>query len=356
MVFAHHTALHPHLIAAAVQPGIAAIGHPVADRYVRSMRSMQPLPESGVEALNGASSESVCEQLRALSARELPLALLREATAPIPALPAAAFLPFAAAGGALGRWARFIAAARQGALRETWTDLEATADEAMRRAASQLLALYGGTVVADSGPTGRATHQPIAVPAPETAPAAPAPTAVVCEPTPRPSEPTADALPEQVASLELTARKTGDPIARAALYHRIGCLHDNLGAPRSALESYLLAFMLDARPYAHFAAVERACREAERFKDLVHVYQTGVEVLDEGAAYPESAAALLWRCLQVQQSALLREADAENTAARLALEPSADEPLLAQLLGWLESRNPVNESLAARVRTRLQRP
>ena len=164
-------------------------------------------------------------------------------------------------------------------------------------------------------------------------------------------------LAAQVASLEATARKTGDPTARAALYYRVGRIHeDELGAPRSALESYLLAFMLDPRSYAHFVSVERACLAADRYKDLVHIYQSGLEAIDEGADYEVPAAALLWRCLQTQDSRLLRPTDADNSAARLALEPTADAPLLLELRTWLQGRDPRNEALIALVSSRLPAP
>jgi hypothetical protein len=114
--------------------------------------------------------------------------------------------------------------------------------------------------------------------------------------------------------------------------------------------------MLDARPYDHFVAVEQACREMDRHKDLVHIYQTAIDAMQDGAVYPVTAAELLWRCLQTQQVHLLRDADAESTAAQLAIEPSADEATLRRLMAWLTDRRPANDALIALVSSRLPAP
>jgi hypothetical protein len=114
--------------------------------------------------------------------------------------------------------------------------------------------------------------------------------------------------------------------------------------------------MLDARPYDHFVAVEQACQEMDRHKDLVHIYQTAIDAMQDGAVYPVTAAELLWRCLQTQQVSLLRDADAEGTAAELAIEPSADEATLRRLMAWLTDRRPANDALIALVSSRLPAP
>jgi len=100
-------------------------------------------------------------------------------------------------------------------------------------------------------------------------------------------------------------------------------------------------------------AVEQACREMDRHKDLVHIYHSAVEAIQDGAAYPVAAAELLWRCLQTQQVNLLRDADADGTAAQLAVEPSADEAMLRRLIAWLTDRRPANDALIALVSSRL---
>jgi hypothetical protein len=329
-----------------------------------------------------------------MSPRERDLACLRDATAAKPRLTLARLCEALDASGPLRGWAALIAAARQQQLETFAATLEPhrgtdaalapllpVAEQLMRIAAearAQLETSRPAMAASASLPRVEPARAPAPVLAPPTAPApvalqpapptAPAPAApqpapfhtgvaAAAEPTPRiaasGAAPT-QSVAETVAGLEATARKTTDREARAALYHRIGLLHaEQLGAPRSALESHLLAFMLDARPYDHFVAVEQACREMDRHKDLVHIYHSAVEAIQDGAAYPVAAAELLWRCLQTQQVNLLRDADAEGTAAQLAVEPSADEAMLRRLMAWLTDRRPANDALIALVSSRL---
>lgn len=368
-------------IAVAVLSAIAPLGHPVAERYVRSMRAIavtQAGPEESFD--NGKQADWVYLGLAAMSPRERDLACLRDATAATPRLTLARLSEELATSGPLRGWAALIAAARQQQLAAF-----AAALEPFRGSGSPLEALFpvveafmnsvaaAQSQVEPSSPLMAVSAiapriQPASAPPPAPSPVATKPEPVAAKPEPEPvSEPTprsaetrpapARSLAETVADLEATARKTTDRQARAALYHRIGLLHaEQLGAPRSALESHLLAFMLDARPYDHFVAVEQACRAMDRHKDLVHIYQSAIEALQDGAAYPVSAAELLWRCLQTQQHNLLREADAADTAARLATEPSSDEAVLRRLLVWTQEQRPTDDALMALVSSRLPSP
>ena len=363
-------------IASAVLDAMAPLGHPVAERYVRSMRSM-----AGTQARvtdtggNGAEADSVYVALAALTPRERDLACLRDATAAQPRLTLARLSEGLETCSAIRGWAALIAAARQQQLGTFSSDfahrcgpgspLEALLPVAahLARIEAQERRQSNPTILAQPA-AGASLVKPAATPAvaaPVTAPIAATTSrlAPTPEPTPRLTERAAPAgsLAETVSALEATARKTADRAARAALYHRIGLFHsEQLGAPRSALESHLLAFMLDPIPFDHFVAVERACREMDRHKDLVHIYLSAVDAMQDGAAYPLSVAELLWRCLQTQQVSLLRDADAENTAARLALEPSADEAMLRRLQAWLTDRSPANDALIALVSSRLPSP
>lgn len=364
-------------IAAAVLSEITPLGHPVAERYVRSMRSIT-VTQAGAEASgdNGKQADWVYFGLAAMSPRERDLACLRDATSAKPRLTLARLSEGLETCSAIRGWAALIAAARQQQLGTFSSDfahrcgpgspLEALlpvaahlarieAQERRQSNPSILAQPAAGASLVEPATTPAVAALVTATIAATTSRLAPTP-----EPTPRLSETRpapARSLAETVADLEATARKTTDREARAALYHRIGLLHaEQLGAPRSALESHLLAFMLDPLPYDHFVAVEQACRAMDRHKDLVHIYQSAVEAIQDGAAYPLSAAELLWRCLQTQQVNLLRDADAENTAARLALQPSADEATLRRLLVWLTDRRPANDALIALVSSRLPSP
>lgn len=369
-------------IAAAVLSAIAPLGHPVAERYVRSMRSIA-VTQAGAEESsdNGKQADWVYLGLAAMSPRERDLACLRDATAAKPRLTLARLSEELATSGPLRGWAALIAAARQQQLAAF-----AAALEPLRGSGSPLEALFpvveafmnsvaaAQSQVEPSSPMLAASAiapriEPATAPVaakPEPVAAKPEPVAAKPEPepvsetTPRLSETRpapARSLAETVADLEATARKTTDRQARAALYQRIGLLHaEQLSAPRSALESHLIAFMLDPLPYEHFVAVEQACRAMDRHKDLVHIYQSAVEALLDGAAYPVSAAELLWRCLQTQQHSLLREADAADTAARIALEPSADAAVLRRLLNWTQEWRPTDDALMALVSSRLPSP
>lgn len=366
-------------IAAAVLAAMAPLGHPVAERYVRSMRSIA-VTQAGAEESgeNGKQADWVYLGLAAMSPRERELACLRDATAATPRLTLDRICEALDASGPIRGWAALIAAARQRQLGSFAATLEphrgtdaplapllAVAEQLMRLAAEAQSQLEPSTQMgATSASTPRI--EPASAPPPVQAKAAPQPALpreraeAAPEPTPRIAEssPTpARSVAETVAALEATARKTTDREARASLYHRIGLLHaEQLGAPRSALESHLLAFMLDPLPYDHFVAVEQACLEMDRHKDLVHIYHSAVDAIQDGAAYTVSSAELLWRCLQTQQVNLLREADAESTAARLALEPSADEAMLRRLKAWLTDRSPANDALIALVSSRLPSP
>jgi hypothetical protein len=368
-------------IAVAVLSAIAPLGHPVAERYVRSMRAIavtQAGPEESFD--NGKQADWVYFGLAAMSPRERDLACLRDATAATPRLTLARLSEELATSGPLRGWAALIAAARQQQLAAF-----AAALEPYRGSGSPLEALFpvveafmnsvaaAQSQVEPSSPLMAVSAiapriQPASAPPPAPSPVAAKPEPVAAKPEPEPvSEPTprsaetrpapARSLAETVTELEATARKTTDRQARAALYHRIGLLHaEQLGAPRSALESHLLAFMLDARPNDHFEAVEQASRAMDRHKDLDHINQTAIEALQDGAAYPVSAAELLWRCLQTQQHNLLREADAADTAARLATEPSSDEAVLRRLLVWTQEQRPTDDALMALVSSRLPSP
>ena len=366
-------------IAVAVLSAIAPLGHPVAERYVRSMRAIavtQAGPEESFD--NGKQADWVYFGLAAMSPRERDLACLRDATAATPRLTLARLSEELATSGPLRGWAALIAAARQQQLAAF-----AAALEPYRGSGSPLEALFpvveafmnsvaaAQSQVEPSSPLMAVSAiapriEPATAPTPAPAPVAakPVPVAAHAEPLPEPTTRLAESRPaperslaERVADLEATARKTTDRQARAALYHRIGLLHaEQLGAPRSALESHLLAFMLDPLPYEHFVAVEQACRAMDRHKDLVHIYQSAIEALQDGAAYPVSAAELLWRCLQTQQHNLVREAEAADTAARLAMEPSADEAVLRRLLVWTQEQRPTDDALMALVSSRLPSP
>jgi hypothetical protein len=366
-------------IAVAVLSAIAPLGHPVAERYVRSMRAIavtQAGPEESFD--NGKQADWVYLGLAAMSPRERDLACLRDATAATPRLTLARLSEELATSGPLRGWAALIAAARQQQLAAF-----AAALEPYRGSGSPLEALFpvveafmnsvaaAQSQVEPSSPLMAVSAiapriEPATAPTPAPAPVAakPVPVAAHAEPLPEPTTRLAESRPaperslaETVSDLEATARKTTDRQARAALYHRIGLLHaEQLGAPRSALESHLLAFMLDPLPYEHFVAVEQACRAMDRHKDLVHIYQSAIEALQDGAAYPVSAAELLWRCLQTQQHNLVREAEAADTAARLAMEPSADEAVLRRLLVWTQEQRPTDDALMALVSSRLPSP
>ena len=394
-------------IAVAVLSAIAPLGHPVAERYVRSMRAIAVTQAGAEESFdNGKQADWVYFGLAAMSPRERDLACLRDATAATPRLTLARLSEELATSGPLRGWAALIAAARQQQLAAFAAELEP-----FRGSGSPLEALFpvveafmnsvaaAQSQVEPSSPLMAVSAiapriQPAWAPAPDPSPvaakpepvatkpepvatkpepvaakpepvAAPnAPIAAHAEPLPEPTPRLAETRPaparslaETVADLEATARKTTDRQARAALYHRIGLLHaEQLGAPRSALESHLLAFMLDPLPYDHFVAVEQACRAMDRHKDLVHIYQSAIEALQDGAAYPVSAAELLWRCLQTQQHNLLREADAADTAGRLVLEPSADAAVLRRLLVWIQEQRPTDDALMALVSSRLPSP
>ncbi len=373
-------------IAVAVLSAIAPLGHPVAERYVRSMRAIA-VTQAGPEASfdNDKQADWVYFGLAAMSPRERDLACLRDATAATPRLTLARLSEELATSGPLRGWAALIAAARQQQLaafaaalepfRGSGSPLEALFPvvEAFMRsvAAAQSQVEPSSPLMAVSAiapriePAWAPTPDPSPVAAkPEPVAAPNAPIAAHAEPLPEPTPRLAETRPaparslaETVADLEATARKTTDRQARAALYHRIGLLHaEQLGAPRSALESHLLAFMLDPLPYDHFVAVEQACRAMDRHKDLVHIYQSAIEALQDGAAYPVSAAELLWRCLQTQQHNLLREADAADTAGRLVLEPSADAAVLRRLLVWIQEQRPTDDALMALVSSRLPSP
>ena len=373
-------------IAVAVLSAIAPLGHPVAERYVRSMRAIA-VTQAGPEASfdNDKQADWVYFGLAAMSPRERDLACLRDATAAKPRLTLARLSEELATSGPLRGWAALIAAARQQQLaafaaalepfRGSGSPLEALFPvvEAFMRsvAAAQSQVEPSSPLMAVSAiapriePAWAPTPDPSPVAAkPEPVAAPNAPIAAHAEPLPEPTPRLAETRPaparslaETVADLEATARKTTDRQARAALYHRIGLLHaEQLGAPRSALESHLLAFMLDPLPYDHFVAVEQACRAMDRHKDLVHIYQSAIEALQDGAAYPVSAAELLWRCLQTQQHNLLREADAADTAGRLVLEPSADAAVLRRLLVWIQEQRPTDDALMALVSSRLPSP
>ena len=367
-------------LASAVLAAIAPLGHPVAERYVRSLRFIgTPGLRAEDKRGNEAEVDSVYAQLQSMSPRERDLACLRDATSVTPQLPLAWLTSDLETAGPLRGWAALISAARGGRLESFLNQLEP------HRGSSSPLASLVPVAARLARSADRSGADSVPLPAPESGAGAPATATVTAAlpPTPRstetaPSAPSAPVAPiaadptpvsaaaqtdvalplaAQVASLEATARKTGDPTARAALYYRVGRIHeDELGAPRSALESYLLAFMLDPRPYAHFVSVERACLAADRHKDLVHIYQSGLEAIDEGADYEVPAAALLWRCLQTQDSRLLRPTDADNSAARLALEPTANASLLQELQTWLQGRDPRNEALIALVSSRLPAP
>jgi hypothetical protein len=391
-------------IAAPVLAAMAPLGHPVAERYVRSMRAITVTQAGAEESVdNGKQTDWVYFGLAAMSPRERDLACLRDATAATPRLTLARLSEGLATSGPLRGWAALIAAARQQQLaafavalepfRGSGSPLEAlfpVLEELMRSvAAAQSQVEQSSPRMAVSAIAPRT--EPATAPTPDPAPvaakpepeaakpepvatplaahaepvAAPnAPIAAHAEPLPEPTPRLAESRPAQarslaetVAELEATARKTTDRQARAALYHRIGLLHaEQLGAPRSALESHLLAFMLDPLPYDHFVAVEQACRAMDRQKDLVHIYQSAIEALQDGAAYPVSTAELLWRCLQTQQHNLLREADAADTAARLAMEPSSDEAVLRRLLVWTQEQRPTDDALMALVSSRLPSP
>ena len=364
-------------IASAVLAAMAPLGHPVAERYVRSMRSMtvtQALEED--IPYNEAEADSVYFALAALTTRERDLGFLRDATAAQPRLTLARLSEDLDGCSPIRGWAALIAAARQQQLGTFSSDFAHRCGpgsplEALLPVAAQL-ARIEAPVRRQSNPSILAQSSGsafIVTPAPSaprevqvTEPPAMANTRI--EPTPEPTPRIAASSPaptqsvaETVAALEATARKTTDREARAALYHRIGLLHaEQLGAPRSALESHLLAFMLDPLPYEHFVAVEQACREMDRHKDLVHIYQSAVDAIQNGASYTVSSAELLWRCLQTQQFNLLREADADSTAARLALEPSADEAMLRRLKACLTDRSPADDALIALVSSRLPSP
>ena len=364
-------------IASAVLAAMAPLGHPVAERYVRSMRSMtvtQALEED--IPYNEAEADSVYFALAALTTRERDLGFLRDATAAQPRLTLARLSEDLDGCSPIRGWAALIAAARQQQLGTFSSDFAHRCGpgsplEALLPVAAQL-ARIEAPVRRQSNPSILAQSSGsafIVTPAPSaprevqvTEPPAMANTRI--EPTPEPTPRIAASSPaptqsvaETVAALEATARKTTDREARAALYHRIGLLHaEQLGAPRSALESHLLAFMLDPLPYEHFVAVEQACREMDRHKDLVHIYQSAVDAIQNGASYTVSSAELLWRCLQTQQVNLLREADADSTAARLALEPSADEAMLRRLKACLTDRSPADDALIALVSSRLPSP
>jgi hypothetical protein len=381
-------------IAAAVLSAIAPLGHPVAERYVRSMRAIA-VTQAGTEESgdNGKQADWVYLGLAAMSPRERDLACLRDATAAKPRLTLARLSEELATSGPLRGWAALIAAARQQQLaafaaalepfRGSGSPLEAlfpvveafmnsvAAVQSQVEPSSPMLAALAiapriePATAPTPAPVG-AKPKPATAPTPAPAPVAakPVPVAAHAEPLPEPTTRLAESRPaperslaETVSDLEATARKTTDRQARAALYHRIGLLHaEQLGAPRSALESHLLAFMLDPLPYEHFVAVEQACRAMDRYKDLVHIYQSAVEALQDGAAYPVSAAELLWRCLQTQQHNLVREAEAADTAARLAMEPSADEAVLRRLLVWTREQRPTDDALMALVSSRLPSP
>jgi len=348
-------------IAAAVLVAMAPLGHPVAERYVRSMRSMT-VTQAGAEESgdNGKQADWVYFGLAAMSPRERDLACLRDATAAKPRLTLARLCESLDASGPLRGWAALIAAARQQQLETFAATLEPHrgADSALAPllpVAEQLLRI-AAEAQSQREPSFAVVTASASLPRVEPAQpeagveASPEPTPRIAASSPAPTQ----SVAETVAALEATARKTTDREARAALYHRVGLLHsEQLGAPRSALESHLLAFMLDARPYDHFVAVEQACREMDRHKDLVHIYHSAVEAIQDGAAYPVTAAELLWRCLQTQQVDLLRDADAEGTAAQIAVEPSADEAMLRQLMAWLTDRRPANDALIALVSSRL---
>jgi hypothetical protein len=74
-------------IAAAVLVAMAPLGHPVAERYVRSMRSIA-VSQVGAEESgdNGKQADWVYFGLAAMSPRERDLACLRDATAATPRL------------------------------------------------------------------------------------------------------------------------------------------------------------------------------------------------------------------------------------------------------------------------------
>ena len=143
MLSAHLNALTPQAIATVIQPAIGAVGHPVADRYVRTMRAMKSSERPADEASNGARSESVQTDLGALPPRERALALLRDATAPRPTMTARSLQPFAADCGPLARWALLIAAAREGQLAQFRSAFDSPTDGALLAAADRLLALAG---------------------------------------------------------------------------------------------------------------------------------------------------------------------------------------------------------------------
>jgi hypothetical protein len=101
-------------IAAAVLSAIAPLGHPVAERYVRSMRAIA-VTQAGTEESgdNGKQADWVYLGLAAMSPRERDLACLRDATAAKPRLTLARLSEELATSGPLRGWAALIAAARQ---------------------------------------------------------------------------------------------------------------------------------------------------------------------------------------------------------------------------------------------------
>jgi hypothetical protein len=101
-------------IAAAVLAAMAPLGHPVAERYVRSMRSIA-VTQVGAEESgeNGKQADWVYLGLAAMSPRERDLACLRDATAAKPRLTLARLCESLDASGPIRGWAALIAAARQ---------------------------------------------------------------------------------------------------------------------------------------------------------------------------------------------------------------------------------------------------
>jgi tetratricopeptide (TPR) repeat protein len=145
---------------------------------------------------------------------------------------------------------------------------------------------------------------------------------------------------EAVQQMETAARQLVDRRRRAALYRDIAQLHDDrLASPRSALESFLVSYLLNPEDAVTFSGLERNCRILHRYKDLVTAFESAVEVVDRGVVLGVPGSELLLRRALIEAEHLRQRDRAVANAIRglergdLTAAAVRDAERLQQILG-----------------------
>ena len=82
--------------------------------------------------------------------------------------------------------------------------------------------------------------------------------------------------------VETRAEATTEPIARSALFARVGSLRSNRGDVDGALAAYTAAFAADPTNRDVFTAMERVCYKAERWAATMDLYDAAIAHVESG--------------------------------------------------------------------------